>query len=286
MNDASCNANVRRRPRGFRKASVLERFIVGHTLLRARVSGHLFCIVTVGGALTPLVGCQSPQPSLAGTPFDPDVPPKYVLQPGDKLLVRHASDTDLDQEVLVRTDGMISLPYVGDIPAALKSPAELTEELNKTYADVLARPDTTVMVLKESGRRIYIGGELRMPGTMLLHPNQTLIQAIFEGGGLTPEAYRKGVLVMRARPGGGVHVLRVDIGRVLAGDHPDVRLQPLDIIYVPETAIAKVDRFVEQYINRVVPRPFSFPFSLTYELHNQPIRVRNNQPGTAVGATR
>lgn len=249
-----------------------------------RTANPTICIIAMISGLGWLAGCQAPQPSLAGTPFDPALPSKYVLYPGDSLLVRHASDSELDQEVLIRTDGKISLLHVGDVQAALKSPEELTEELNERYADVLARPDAAVIVLKEAGRRIYMGGEIQAPGAMVLHPNQTLVQAIFEGGGLTAEAHRQGVLVMRACPGAGVHVLRANVDRILASDHPDVRLQPLDIIYAPETVIAKVGRFVEQYINRVVPRPFSFPFS--YELHEQPLRLSDNQASFPVEITR
>jgi len=65
-----------------------------------------------------------------------------------------------------------------------------------------------------------------------------------------------------------------------------VRLEPFDIVYVPETVITRINRFVEQYINRMIPTQVSFPF--TTELHNQPLHVISNNPATtpAVSITR
>jgi len=236
-------------------------------------------------ALSMLAGCAAaPRASLVGTVFDPDQPAKYVLYPGDRLSIRYPSDSTLDQEVTIRADGKVSLAYVGDVLAALKSPAELTGELNALYADVLKSPTVTVIVEEESGRHVYLGGEIQSPGAVLLHPNETLVQAVFHARGMTVRGRSDSVLLMRACPGDGVHLLHVNVDRILAGEDRDVRLQPLDIVYVPQTRIAKVGDFVDQYINRVIPRPFSALF--TYELHTQPLRVSDNQSAFPVEITR
>ncbi len=235
--------------------------------------------------LAMLAGCTAtPRVSLVGTVFDPDQPADYLLYPGDRLSIRYPSDSTLDQEVTIRADGKISLAYVGDVQAAIRSPSELTAELNALYADVLKSPTVTVIVEEESGRHVYLGGEIESPGAVLLHPNETLVQAVFHARGLTVRGRSDAVLLMRACPGHGVHVLNVDIDRILAGADRDVRLQPLDIVYVPTTTIAQVGDFVDQYINRVIPRPFSALF--TYELHSQPIEVADNQSTFPIEITR
>jgi polysaccharide biosynthesis/export protein PslD len=170
---------------------------------------------------------------------------------------------------LVRSDGKISLSYVGDVQAALRSPAELTKELNDRYDEVLKSPDVAVIITKESGRRVYVGGEVQLPGVLTLHPNQTLVQALFVAGGLTMRAHRGEVLIMRACPDGGVHTVKTNVDRILAGIDPDIRLEPLDVIHAPSSVIAKVGDFVEMYINRIIPQPFQAVF--TYELHTQPL---------------
>lgn len=242
----------------------------------------------LGLTLLAAAGCQSspravriattqPASSLQGTPFDPTVEAPYTLYAGDRLIIRYPTDPDLDQEVRIRSDGFISLPYVGDVPAAGLSPAELANAINQRYAEVevLKRPQVAVIVTEEAGRRIYLGGQVRAPGAMPLHPNLTLSQAIFEAGGLTPQAQEE-VVVIRNQPGDATYVLKANLKRILAGEEPDVRLAPFDVVHVPETIIARLDLFVEQYINGLIPRAAIFTF--TTELKNQPVKVVNNQP--------
>ncbi len=269
--------SVRQNPSGWRTGGQVRAIRRTTISWVARLCVMLACAV--------LTGCRAaPRPSLVGTVFDPDQPAKYVLHPGDQLSIRYPSDKTLDQEVTIRADGKISLAYVGDVVAALKSPSELRDELNALYGDVLKRPSVTVIVEEESGRYAYFGGEIGKPGSLLLHPNETLAQAVFHAGGLTRQGHSDAILLLRACPGNGVHVLEVDLNRILSGLDRDVRLQPLDIVYVPQTTIAKVGDFVDQYINRVIPRPFSALF--TYELHTQPIDISGNQAAFPIEITR
>jgi protein involved in polysaccharide export with SLBB domain len=255
----------------------------------------------IGTLLAALVvttaGCQAPQPhvarrdtplaeTLVGSPFDPNLPPRYVLCPADKLLVRFPDEASLNQEARIRSDGMITLPYVGDVPAAQRSPAELTAELTQRYQDVLKSVVLAVIVTEEAGRRVYLGGEVRTPGALPLYGEQTLARTLLEAGGVTSHGRSDQVLVLRVRRGDATYVLSASLDRILAGTEPDVRLEPFDIVYVPETAITRINRFVEQYINRMIPTQVSFPF--TTELHTQPLHVISNNPATtpAVSITR
>lgn len=227
-------------------------------------------------AIAACAGCSQPTCQvtfvpIADSPFAPEKTAQYVLYPGDLLMFRFPSDPTLDQEVRIRSDGKISLPHVGDIVAAQRSPEELAKDLSKRYEGVIKKPEVTVIVAEETGRRVYLGGQVRSPGAFPLRGDQTLAQAIFEAGGMTGTAHAGDILILRSRPGEGVYVLKVDLERILAGNDVDVRLEPQDVVHVPETAIARVDRFVEQYINGLIPRAASFSF--TTELKTQPVRV-------------
>jgi len=228
---------------------------------------------------------STPPEALVDTPFDPTVPVPYVLYPGDRLLVRFPTDSTFDQELRIRSDGMITLPYAGDVEAARRPPTELATELNERYAGVLNDPQIAVIVLEEEGRRVYVGGQVQVPGALALRPNSTLVQALYESGGATSEANVEQVIVLRNRPGEGTYVLAANLKRILAGQDPDVRLHPFDIVHVPETIIAQVDRFVQQYVNMIIPQAVAFPF--TTEIHNEPVRVIGTQSGfTPVEITR
>lgn len=230
------------------------------------------------------IAASQPSSELGGTPFDPAVEPKYELYPGDKLMIRYPTDPTLDQEVRIRSDGFISLAHVGDVRAARRSPSELAIELNTRYSAVLKKADVTVIVLDESGRRIYLGGQVRVPGALPLHANQSLSQAIFEAGGVTVQARMEQIIVIRRGPD-ATYVLKADLGKILAGAEPDVRLAPFDVIHVPETIITRVDQFVDQYVNGLIPRAAIFTFDT--ELKKQPVRVIGNQQNVpAISITR
>jgi polysaccharide biosynthesis/export protein len=220
------------------------------------------------------IATSQPHATLAGTPFDPQSPRSYVLYPGDLLMIRYPTDATLDQQVRIRSDGMISLAYVGEVQAAYRRPADLAADLNKSYEGVLKKANVTVIVMEESGRKVFVGGQIRVPGALGLRPNQTLTQAIFETGGITPQACKEQILVMRARPNDATYVLKADLDKILAGKEPDVILEPCDIIHVPETAITKADLVVEQYVNLIIPRNAIFTFAT--ELNKQPVRVLTN----------
>lgn len=252
---------------------------------RVRIPGKSLGAGIIALCLIAGSGCQAPGPrferreiepmeELAGSPFDPTVSPKYVLCPADELLIRFPNDPTLDQDVRIRSDGLIALPYIDSIRAAQRSPEELAAELNERYASVLKSGSVAVIVKEETGRRVFLGGEVRTPGALSLQGGRTLTQALFEVGGLTDHGRADQVLVVRVRPKDATYVLRANVDAILTGREPDVRLDPFDLVYVPETSITKVNRFVEQYINRMIPTPISFPF--TTELHAEPVRVFSN----------
>ncbi len=221
-------------------------------------------------------GCHRPV-QLAGTPFDPDRVVEYKLYPGDLLDVRYPSDSTLDQSVRVRSDGIISLPYTGAVQAAGRSPEDVQAELNERVSEFLKTPNVTVIVSEESGRRFFVGGEVQRPGSFELRPNVTLVQALNEAGGLSLAGNPHEVLVLRYQDGVRPHLLMVDVPRILAGKDADVMLDPYDVIHATPTDIALVGRFVDQYINAIIPRAASFPFQTNVNAQN--VRVSDNQSG-------
>ncbi|MCP4589383.1 MAG: hypothetical protein GY842_01435 [bacterium] len=239
-----------------------------------RSARAFFCVLLPGVYVAGLLsGCQQPTTpvSLAESPFHAETTPEYCLYPGDELYVRFPTNADLDQPVRIRSDGMISLPHIGDIQAAQRSPMALASEVESKLVGILQKPEVAVMVTAEAGRLVYVGGEVLRPGAVSLRPQQTLAQVIFEAGGALDTAHLGDILILRHRIGEATYVLKSDLALILAGQAADVRLEPCDIVFVPETIIAKIDEFVEQYINRIIPRPVSFPF--TTELAAQPVRI-------------
>ncbi len=115
---------------------------------------------TVLGVVTAfLVGCASNRAlpnneAYAGsrvTKFQK--PPDYRIQPGDEMDIKFFFNPEIDQTVIVRPDGQISLPLVDDVRAAELTPSELDSLLTQVYARELRKPMITVIVKTFTGQR-------------------------------------------------------------------------------------------------------------------------------------
>ena len=179
----------------------------------------------------------------------------YLLQPGDSISIVFWGNSDLDQELAIRPDGMISLPFVDEVQAAGLTPKELDDALTKGYTGELARPEITVIVRDVPSYRYFIGGEVEEQGAYPLVGHVTLAQAIQEAGGFLTTARRKEVLLIRTKPTGERFAWSVDLMPVITGADPtaDLALAPADIIFVPRSKITNIGLFVDQYINNVIP---------------------------------
>src|SRR5688572_16799006 len=126
----------------------------------------------------------------------------YRVEVGDVVAVTFYRNPELNQEVTVRPDGFISLPFVDDIKAAGKTPKEIDDELTLKYRGELAVPDVTVSVSGFAGHKIYVGGEVASEGVHPLVGGLTLYQSIDQAGGFLETAKRTQVIVIRRGPDG------------------------------------------------------------------------------------
>lgn len=181
--------------------------------------------------------------------------PPYTIQAGDRLSIEFARNPDLDQEALVRPDGMISLPFVDEVRAAGLSPQALDSEIERRYRGELAEPEVTVVVIALGGTRVFVDGEVTKPGMFDLTAGMTLMSAISSAGGMTPRAHPQQVIIVRRGPDGKPVGHSVDLSDVVKGQSTadDVLLQPFDIVYVPRTKIANANLWIKQYITDMLP---------------------------------
>lgn len=202
-------------------------------------------------------GCSqqtmSQAPSVVEEPLPPVEIPPYQLQRGDVVAFRFWGNPELDEEMTIRPDGMVALPFVDEVRAAGKSPAELDAELTRLYSNELVRPDITVIVRDAVGQQVYVGGEVREPGLYDLRGQMSAMQAITLAGGFEATGRRREVLLIRTYPDGQRIARSMDLLPVLTGAAPDtdVRLQVADIVFVPRSKIKSFGVFVEQYIDPI-----------------------------------
>lgn len=121
--------------------------------------------------------------------------PDYVIGIEDVIEISVWKNPDLSKTVMVRPDGMISLPLVGELKAAGLTPAQLRDALNEVLKEYQETVVTSVIVQEVNSYRIFILGEVMSPGTYTMTRRMSVIQAIALAGGFNPFASRKIVLV-------------------------------------------------------------------------------------------
>lgn len=191
---------------------------------------------------------------------------EYRIQTGDQLDIKFFYNPELNEMVTVRPDGRISLQLAPEITAAGLTPAELTATLIKSYEKELANPGITVMVRSFSSQRVYVDGEVNRPGMVALTGPLTVLQSIAEAGGFKDTAKSSQVLVIRKAPDNKPLAIAVDVddARNAVDGSKDILLAPYDIVYVPKSAVANVNQFIDKYIRRNIPIPFGVTYGFEY----------------------
>lgn len=193
-------------------------------------------------------------------PPDPgDEVPPYVLKPGDQIGVRVLTDPTLNSTVEIQMDGRVAIPWVGTVPAAGRTVAQLEKDVEAGLSVYLRHPDVSMTIDGFGPSRVYVTGEVGVPGSYRIDAGQTVLGAIAAAGGFRTTANTQEVLLLRRESATEASVHTINIQRVLKGSDQfsDPIVQHLDIIHVPRTLIADIGVFVDQFFSRLRPA-FSF----------------------------
>lgn len=160
--------------------------------------------------------------------------PEYHVQPGDVLAVSVWKEQDLSLELLVRPDGGLSFPLVGDLEANGKSVAELRQEFTERLKRYIPSPVVTVAVKSIGGNHVYVVGKVTKPGEYPFNRPVDVMQALSLAGGTTPFAALNDIVILR-RENGRLTAIRfhypaVEHGKDLA---QNIILESGDTVVVP-----------------------------------------------------
>ena len=198
----------------------------------------------------------------AEQPAEPGAPHAggdYRLSPGDTVEVKFFYTPELNETQPVRPDGKISLQIIGDVQAAGKSTAQLRAELIGLYSHELKEPEISVVTRSFTNRRVLVGGQVMLPGVIEMPDKLTALEAVMQAGGFDfREAETGSVVVIRHRDDRRYGYL-LDMRPALEGRQATAFfLEPQDIVFVPRTKIAKVNQWIDQHLNRIIPQPGFF----------------------------
>jgi len=158
----------------------------------------------------------------------------YRLGAEDVLMISVWRDEQLTREVVIRPDGMVSFPLVGDLQAADRTVDELKVELVKKLTKFIPNPQVSVAVTKVLSNRIYVLGRVNKPGEYMVGHQTDVLQALSLAGGVTPFAAENDIKIMR-RAGGEQRVFPIQYGELKKGRglEQNILLQRGDVVMVP-----------------------------------------------------
>ena len=159
---------------------------------------------------------------------------EYEIGPEDLLEIHVWKEKDLQREVLVRPDGWLTFPLVGNVSAKGKTAQQLQEEIATRLRKYIPDPNVSVSVKKVAGYKIFIIGRVNKPGEFVVGRFIDVIQALTLAGGLTPFADDDNIRILRKEDGKET-VIMFDYADVKKGRNLDqnIMLKSGDVIIVP-----------------------------------------------------
>ena len=171
------------------------------------------------------------------------------------FLTLMSGDDGATRTLVVRPDGRVSLPLLGEVTMAGHTVGEMQGEISNRYRDIFRYIEVSINVTSSFERRVTVLGEVARPGMFPLSGSLTIPQALALAGGLLETAQPKNVYVVRRNPDDSYIGLKVNLQprEPQEGMGAGIELLPRDIVVVPKSGIAKVDKWVDQYIRKVLP---------------------------------
>jgi polysaccharide biosynthesis/export protein len=232
-----------------------------------------------------LAACSAPQTKPDSWLPAPDVlelkaryKDRYLLGPYDVLDIIVQRHADLSRSVEVRPDGYISYPIIDEVKAAGLTVEQLDERLTEMLSKRIVEPEVTVVPTKIREPQVYVLGRVNHPGPISMRLASTAAEALANAGDVMLTGRTASVAILRVDEDGNVRA------RLLSGQPSgqpgfymalaSVKLEPEDVIFVPEKWSAQIARIVEDNVTRPISGATTV---LTPWVQLQTIRAINRQ---------
>lgn len=173
---------------------------------------------------------------------------EYTINRGDVIEVFVWQQPDLTRDVVVRPDGRLSLPLVGDVEAAGMALTQLDQVITQRLKAYVKIPDVSVAIRRFGGTKTIVLGEIGTPGIYIPTEDGRVLDVIAMAGGFKDHAVRDNVMLIRGdRRQPQVAKLNLSKALTLGIMEENVRLQPNDIVFVPKQRINTVLDFMDDF---------------------------------------
>lgn len=172
--------------------------------------------------------------------------PRYQLHKSDSFDVSFTFSPEFNQTVTVGPDGYVTFKEIGSLHVEGETIPQLTETLTKIYSKILHEPVIAIS-LKDFDKPYFIAsGEINKPGKYELREPLTVTQAVAIAGGFNKNSKHSQVVLFHPTQDGVFEAKLLNVKKLLASRNlnEDIRLQPGDLVYVPQNRISKIGRFM------------------------------------------
>jgi len=179
---------------------------------------------------------------------------EFILGVGDELEITVYRHDDLNKKIRIPPEGKNTLPLIGEIQTKGVSIHQLSKKIKEGYDVYIENPQVTIEIASYKGQKIFVLGEVNNPGVYQFDPPTTVLEAVSKAGGFTLDGKDNSVVLIR---GGASNpeIKKLDLESAL--DKGEVSqnmcLQTGDVVFVPRTFIANVDRFFSHFEKIIRP---------------------------------
>ncbi len=155
---------------------------------------------------------------------------RYIVTPGDRYRLTLVLEQTARFDLTVQDDGVLEVPYLGTVETTGREYSDLRSSILESLRRIPA--DYMEFELVSPARfEVFVGGAVRLPGTMIVHAINRVQDAIRLAGGVDGHGSVRRIELVRAD--GSSH--RIDLARFfeIGGDDFNPLLRPSDRVYVP-----------------------------------------------------
>ena len=177
---------------------MLQQTAINSNRIPARPLG-IFSVGFLMSLTLVVAGCFTPEVSTKTY----EAPTGFLLGPEDELEITVWGNKDLTRATVIRPDGLISMPIIGDVQAAGLTADALAQRIAERLRQYLAtNPSVSVSVKTINSYSVYVLGEVTKPGKFQLKSYITVLQAISMAGGFTDYAKKNKLQILRVTQDG------------------------------------------------------------------------------------
>jgi len=181
-----------------------------------------------------------------------DTPRDYIIGAEDLIEVSVYKLPDMNKTVRVSGEGLISLPFIGEIKAEGLTQQELEKKIKSLLSErYITNPQITVFIKEYRSKRASVIGAVENPGSYPLIGRRTILDIISEAGGITEKAGKKLYLIRRFSSGSSDESILIDLEELIEKGNPELNLpvQAGDVISIPP------EKFIYIYVFGAVNSP-------------------------------